>query len=261
MFVIFINKVFELNTHGLAQYFADDGAYLYSANSIEELNNQIKHDLEIINNWFTANLLNLNLSKTQFIIFDSKGAQNVSDTQDIDFCGTFIKRVTTIKYLGLTFDSNLSWTEHINNIKSKIIPVIFVTYRIRNYVNKNQLWQIYHAYFMSHIRYMNPLWSNAARFKINELQRIQNRMIKTIRFLPRLTPTIELYTTTLNIEKFSLLQTLIIVFKLKNKLLKNNMNFVTSAETHQHNIRNREYIRLNYSRTLRSYRSISASGV
>lgn len=87
-----------------------------------------------------------------------------------------IERVNSIKYLGLIIDTKLNWSNHVNHIKSKLLPILYATYRARNFIPAKGLWQIYHAFF----QYMNPIWSTTTSTKMNELQRIQNQMIKTI---------------------------------------------------------------------------------
>lgn len=81
----------------------------------------------------------------------------------------------------------MNWHKHIDYVKTKILPFIHVIYRIRKFVSRDGLWQIYHAYVLSHLQYLNQIWSNTGTTKLKEIQRIQNKIIKTILFKHRLT--------------------------------------------------------------------------
>lgn len=43
--------------------------------------------------------------------------------------------MTETKYLGLIIDENLNWRSHINKIKDKVKPIIFVIKRLRNFLH------------------------------------------------------------------------------------------------------------------------------
>lgn len=68
LFGFYINDIFQLVLHGTVQLFADDGAILYSADSLEELQVKMQEDLVIINKWLKINLLILNTGKTKFMV-------------------------------------------------------------------------------------------------------------------------------------------------------------------------------------------------
>lgn len=63
-----------------------------------------------------------------------------------------------------------------------------------------------------------------------------------IRFLPRLTPTNDLYTNTntFDITKMTNFNLSLLIFKIKNNLLKNNIDINEINQLHQHETRYRE---------------------
>lgn len=68
IFGFYINDIFQLVLNGLIQLFADDGAILYKANKLHELQSKMQSDLRIVNKWLKDNLLVLNTGKTKFMI-------------------------------------------------------------------------------------------------------------------------------------------------------------------------------------------------
>ena len=71
LFNIFINDIFLLNLKGYLQLYADDGAIIYTCQTTEELNTNMQHDLNLIENWFKQNFLFINANKTYYMTFKS----------------------------------------------------------------------------------------------------------------------------------------------------------------------------------------------
>ena len=49
--------------------YADDNVIYYSSTNLFDLESKLNSDLATISNWFSSNLLTLNISKCNFIIF------------------------------------------------------------------------------------------------------------------------------------------------------------------------------------------------
>lgn len=241
LFIIFINDLFASTLSGELQMYADDAVLVYKSKSLDEIKTLMTADVVTINAWCLQNAMALNVEKTKYIIIDSKKMEYVNNFQDfrVIFEGKQIERVEEFKFLGLTIDNKLSWINHIDSIKKKILPTLFAIYRIRRYVNKKVLWSIYHAHFLSHVKYLSPIWSAAPAYKINELQRMQNKIIKAINFLNYYHPSHLLYTETLNISKTIMYELIIYFYKIKQNLIKCNIPLQRITEIHDYNTRQR----------------------
>ena len=68
-----------------------------------------------------ANKLSLNISKTKYSFFHSKAYPNLIPLQvpSLKINNMTIKRENTMKVLGILFDENLTWKQHINYIEKK----------------------------------------------------------------------------------------------------------------------------------------------
>src|SRR5688572_11698737 len=122
LFLIYINGLPHSST--LLHYilFADDSNAFLSHASYEELIKIANEELALANDWFKANKLSLNISKTNFIIFRSNNkiippSDNVLKIDDI-----IIPQVTSSKFLGVHIDQHLKWNRptHILEITKKI---------------------------------------------------------------------------------------------------------------------------------------------
>ena len=56
-----------------------------------------------------------------------------------------VKSVNQVKYLGLIFDSNLNWKPYLNELSKKVSRDIGVPSKIRYYVNRKILHQLYYS--------------------------------------------------------------------------------------------------------------------
>jgi len=60
----------------------------------------------------------LNISKTKLMVYSSNSLLNRFADIALNIGGETIDRVKKFKYLGVVFDENLSWEEHIKHMHS-----------------------------------------------------------------------------------------------------------------------------------------------
>ena len=79
-------------------FVADDTTIYYSSKNLDDLYNKINHDLYTVADWFRANKLTLNISKTNYVIF-TKSAQERIKNKSIQIGHDTINKVTHINFL------------------------------------------------------------------------------------------------------------------------------------------------------------------
>lgn len=123
------------------------------------------------------------------------------------------------------------------------------------------LWMIYNSFFQSQISYLNPIWNGCSLQLTNQIQRLRNRKIKNIKRKSRYTSTRTLYKYKLNINKFSRLQTLLAIHKIKTGKMKFNstLNYVENVQ--KYNLRNLISCRPTFFRKAKCTNSIQSVGV
>jgi hypothetical protein len=243
LFLVYINDVFELGLRGRLQLYADDAVLMYSRSCITDLYDDMQHDLDILNNWLYNNCLTANSGKTNFIIFKDP-RKIISYNRSLYLGGSLINKVDETTYLGLIIDSSLSFRSHIDKLKKKIISFVGVLGRIKNTVPVCSRLSIYYAHVLSHICYLNVIWSAAPQYKLLELQRLQNKAIRAVFFEEYRKPdihTADLYRSKnlLSLFQINKYETVLIIFKLKHGLLKHSFVLPTNAQVHEHETRNR----------------------
>ena len=80
--------------------------------------------------WLDQNLLTLNCKKSKFVLFGSNSRLKSFTNISIHVNEHQLARERTFKYLGITFSENLTWSDYLNNISTKINQRIGLLRRI-----------------------------------------------------------------------------------------------------------------------------------
>ena len=113
----------------------------------------------------------------------SKRSLSLIDFSHVDILGHTLPILTSVKFLGVTFDSNLTFDVHISNIRRKCFLQVRNLYRVRKYVNAHCLFRLVDCLILTHLDYCNSLFSSCKAKDIRKLQRI---MYSAARLLKRL---------------------------------------------------------------------------
>ena len=116
--------------------FADDTNLFLQGKNIDELFNVANTEIIKVLDWLLANKLHINVSKTNYIIFNPRKKNVKLDSNNIIINGSSILRVDSVKFLGVVLDSKLLWTEHISFICGKIARGIGIICKARKYFTK-----------------------------------------------------------------------------------------------------------------------------
>lgn len=192
LFIIYINDLSRVQLHGNVRLLADDTAITYSHRDARNITRMMQADLQTLHDYFTSNLLFLNLSKTVFLIFHSP-QRSVPELPAVIMKDTAIQRVSSFKYLGLILDETLSWKPHIDQLKKQVAPACGVLRKISSFVPPHWLKTLYSSLIHSRLQYLVINWGNASKFNLKGLQTLQNRCLRTILKKPALYPRCLLY--------------------------------------------------------------------
>ena len=124
LFLLYINDIYRCSA--LLQFFlfADDTTILYSSKNIVELIDTVNKELLTLTDWFRANKLSLNVSKTNYIIFQNYKTNFINP--DVILDSKAITKVQSTKFLGVEIEYKLTWKDHIQIVEKKISFAIFI---------------------------------------------------------------------------------------------------------------------------------------
>lgn len=180
LFLIYINDLANSCKEGIFRIFADDTGIFFHNHNIASLVATAEKILNKTNEWFSANKLTLNLSKTSYVIFKSKRLTNIDLPNSIKFEEIEIHRETQVKYLGLTLDEHLDWNSHTNDICSKLKRFFPLFYNIRSYLDLDHIRTIFYTMIYSRLNYGSIITGQTSQGNLDKIQILQNKLLKVI---------------------------------------------------------------------------------
>ena len=141
LFLLYVNDLHKASKVLNPIMFADDTNLFYSHKNIKELFKIMNEELLHIQQWFNANKLSLNTTKTKYSFFHSQAFQDRIPLQlpKLDIHGVIIKREKVMKFLGVILDENMTWKNHISCIESKVSKHLGVLYEARGLLDKKNV--------------------------------------------------------------------------------------------------------------------------
>ena len=251
LFLIYINDLHMSIKHSSVHHFADDTNLLYVNKSLKNIGSRVNRDLKGLTDWLKANRISLNVSKTEYIIF--RNHKKIIDYDlKIKLNGKRLFPSSYIKYLGIIFDENLSWNNHLTELSKKLNRANSMLCKIRYFVDKLTLRSIYYAIFSSHLMYGSQIWGQKGSPNITKIETLQKIAIRIISFSPFRSHTSSLFPE-LSILKFKdhiMLNNCIFVYDHLHKNLPSSISqfFQKTSDVHHYATRNNEYSKLNVPR-------------
>lgn len=179
LFNIYINDLTNIKTTARFVIYADDTSLFITSRNVAELISTANDTLEQINKWSLSNSLTINVAKTKGVLFQPKNKkQVVHGCLQIGTSG--IEVVPSVKSLGVIFQENMLWNEHVNTIANKLARVTGILVRLRLLLPLKVKLLLYNSLFLSHINYCHLVWGNTTSSNINILFLLQKKAVRTI---------------------------------------------------------------------------------
>ena len=112
-----------------------------------------------------------------------------------------VECVTKTKFLGVIIDNKLEWNDHITYVKSKISKTIGLFYKMRQYLGRTALVNLYYSLVFPYFIYCNEIWGNASSVHLDPIIKIQKKCVRIITYSDYLSSSEPIFQT-LNILNF-----------------------------------------------------------
>ena len=134
------------------------------------IENSINTEISKITTWLKSNMLNLNVEKSNFMIFfkHPKKLPNLNITVN----NKIIEQVDHFNYLGITLDQNITWTPHLDKVSIKISRVTGLLRKLQHIFPKHILITIYNSLIHSYLIYGLLVWG----FKSGRVKILQKKL-------------------------------------------------------------------------------------
>lgn len=179
LFLLYINDIGCSIQNCKSLLYADDLKIFRTVNNIDECK-LIQSDLLRLDEWCKNNGLQFNISKCKVIKY-SKCRNNLYFQYNIN--NTIISYTEYVKDLGVTFESNLCFKTHINNIVQSAYKVLgFIIRNTQLFDDSSTLRILFFSLVRSKLEYCSVVWSPFYAYLVRQIEDVQRRFLKYLYF-------------------------------------------------------------------------------
>ena len=186
LFLIYVNDIHKSCNIFQNLNFADD-TNLFSSICLSKKHkscmntgtkiNTLNEELSNFVTWTRANKLLVNFDKTKFMIFHHAQRKISQDmTPKLYLNDHEIELVKNHKFLGILFDTNMTWSDHLWFLSNKINSICGMLNNMKYLLPKHTIKTIYHSLIGSHLSYGLLLWGK----KSVQLMNLQKKAVRII---------------------------------------------------------------------------------
>ena len=185
LFLCYINDMAGALDCRLSLY-ADDSALVHSGSSPDVVANFLSKELEKCQKWLVDNKLSIHLGKTECILFGSKRLLNADVQFNVGLGGATVKRVVSVKYLGVFIDQYLDFSTHVEGLLKKAHGKLQFLYRNNVFLNFSTRKLLCESLIFSSLEYCSSSWFPGLSTRLRDSLSVFKR--KCVRFTLGLGP-------------------------------------------------------------------------
>lgn len=178
-FLIFINDIVNIFKDVQVLLFADDLKLFKRIRNIYDCL-ILQANLDEFFKWCEQNTLFLNIEKCQVIRF-SRTHSHILHEYNLN--NVKLTPVSQIRDLGVIFDSNLTFTAHIDDITNKALKILgFLCRTLTDFKSLDCMKTLYISLVRSQVEYNSPIWSPFYKVHSNNIERVQHKFLRYLNF-------------------------------------------------------------------------------
>jgi hypothetical protein len=171
LFLMYINDM-PNNISSTVRLFADD-TIAYLALKTPEDASKLQEDLDRLADWEVKWQMEFHPEKCQVLHITRNRTRRINSSYTLH--GHTLEVVDAAKYLGITFTSDLSWNQQIQNVCKKATNTLnFLKRNLR--INSPRLKEkAYKTLVRPHLEYSSAVWDPYTKTNINKIEMVQRR--------------------------------------------------------------------------------------
>lgn len=174
-FLIMINDLVDVIEYCNAYLLADDLKLSKEIRSKKD-HEEMQKDIDAIMNWSTNNQLFFNIEKCAVVTFSLK--REISKNE-YKMGPLVLSRKSSIRDLGVIFDSRMNFAEHINAVVNSSFRMLgFLKRTCRFFNSRKTLIQLYNSYIRSKLEYCAVVWDPIHANQRNQVERVQKKFVR-----------------------------------------------------------------------------------
>ena len=174
--LLYVNDIQNASNFNI-RLFADD-TLLYFTKKPCDLEKHVNIELDKIQRWLDVNKLSINVSKTNYIIISPKLKERYKFQIKLE--EHLLCQTETHKYLGIIIDEKLSWKPHLSAVASKLAKLCGLFYKLRLYVDKQVLKEVYYTLIYSILLYGIICWGSCSKTVSKPVEVVHNQILRCI---------------------------------------------------------------------------------
>lgn len=211
LFNLYVNDLSKTISGCEIYQYADDTLLVSRHLNLSSATVKLQENSTQVMDWFKANLIKINVHKTKLVCFSSPSKRKRLDIPFIlhsskcTHCScTPLEYVNTTKYLGIFFDSDLSWNSHLSYIAKKLRSVSCMLYTTKTFLPLSVRKMIVNALAYGLLRYGITIYANCSMLWYHKIDSILKSILKSVAYTSFDLPSEELFSS-LCLPRFSAL--------------------------------------------------------
>jgi len=197
LFTLAINSIAEcLPVDVKYSLYVDDFMIYSTSANLPSLERRIQLAVNRVRRWMMNHGFQVNLGKTFGMNFHRR---HNADVPTIEYNGNIIRFPAVVKFLGLLFDSGLTWKQHIKNLKAQCISRLGLLRCLSHTdwgADREVLIRLYRAIIRSKIDYASIVYSCTSEQILQALNPVHNTALRICTGAYKSSPIVSLYAET-----------------------------------------------------------------
>ena len=155
---------------------------------------KVQNDLNNVEEWCHENNMFINARKTKYMIIGTR--QKILSLEDeifLEINSEVLQNSMCEKLLGVKIDPNLTWTNQIDQICSKISSCMYLLSKIKKFLDVESRKMFYNGYILPIIDYCCIVWSGCNNEGLHRILKLQKRAARMILDTDPLAPSLPLF--------------------------------------------------------------------
>jgi hypothetical protein len=179
LFILYINDIKNVLRYSKLNLFLDDTLLYIAADTLDEAVNRMNDDPVSLSQWLTLNKLKLNVLKMKYMVITFH--KNVPvDLFKLRMGDNNLECAKHMKYLEVVIDDKLKFNKNMEMLQKKISKKINFIRKLSSKLSKYCKITLNKAITLPHLDYCSSIPFLAHNSELSYLQKLQNRMIRTI---------------------------------------------------------------------------------
>ena len=172
LFTCYINDLPQRVKSASSALFADDSTLYVVGKSVPELSESLNKAITEVQSWMVDNGLTMNVKKTKCMVI-STGSRAALPPLQLFYNDVKIDQVESFNLLGVWINHNLKWSNHVNEIVSKVSHQLRLMCRLAWFLPRRALICFYRSYILPPFDYCSLVWRPCSIHDSVKLQWLQ----------------------------------------------------------------------------------------